>query len=51
VIESVNPSMAAVGPVGQLEKQGVFAHRFGGSVRGDTAVPSRVPEAVLAKAE
>jgi predicted Zn-dependent peptidase len=51
VMESVNPSMAAVGPVGQLEKQGVFAHRFGGSVRGDTAVPSRVPEAVLAKAE
>lgn len=51
MMESVNPSMAAVGPVGQLEKQGVFARRFGDSVRGDAAVPSRVPEAVLAKAE
>lgn len=51
MMESVNPSMAAVGPVGQLEKQGAFARRFGGSVRGDAAVPSRVPEAVLAKAE
>jgi predicted Zn-dependent peptidase len=56
MMESVNPSMAAVGPVGQLEKQGVFARRFGGSFRSD--VPSKpresdpdLPEAVLAKAE
>jgi predicted Zn-dependent peptidase len=51
MMESVNPSMAAVGPVGQLEKQGAFADRFGGSGRGDATVPSRVPEAALAKAE
>jgi predicted Zn-dependent peptidase len=51
MMESVNPSMAAVGPVGQLEKQGVFADRFGGSIRSDAAAPSRVPEVALAKAE
>jgi predicted Zn-dependent peptidase len=57
MMESVNPSMAAVGPVGQLEKQGVLAHRFGGSVRSDVpskprqAADAELPGAVLAKAE
>src|SRR5690242_4677384 len=54
----INPAMAAVGPVDQLEKQGVFAHRFGGA-HGDASVPSKskqandagLPEVALAKAE
>jgi predicted Zn-dependent peptidase len=58
VMQSVNPSMAAVGPVGQLEKQSAFARRFG-RTRPDDAVQSRLraasdeelSAAVLAKAE
>jgi len=29
IMQGVNPAMAAVGPVGQLEKHSVFARRFG----------------------
>ena len=59
VMQSVNPSMAAVGPVGQLEKQGVFASRFGRNAATDDAVPHTLRTArdeelsavALAKAE
>ncbi len=59
VMQSVNPSMAAVGPVGQLERQGVFARRFGRTAPDDAALPSRLrqasgselPDVALAKVE
>jgi len=37
VMQGVNPAMAAVGPVGRLEKHSVFAGRFGGASASRTA--------------
>jgi len=58
VMQSVNPSMAAVGPVGQIERQGVFARRFGRAVSDDAPASrlrregdSELPEVALAKVE
>jgi hypothetical protein len=57
-MQSVNPSMAAVGPVGQIERQGVFARRFGRAVSDDAPASrlrregdSELPEVALAKVE
>jgi predicted Zn-dependent peptidase len=56
VMQSVNPSMAAVGPIGQLERQSIFARRFG-RARVDDLVSSALPSdedfsaVALAKAE
>jgi hypothetical protein len=37
VMQGVNPAMAAVGPVGKLEKHSVFARRFGSSAGSRTS--------------
>jgi hypothetical protein len=33
VMNDAQPALAAIGPVGQVESYGMFAQRFGGSVR------------------